>query len=103
MAISLSARARAQTRAKPTHTHPNLAHPTRPTQVSAPAKDLVAKLLVVDPKKRLSAEQVLAHPWMRQDESLLGDRLDTLSRMASSLRLRTPPPGLPGGAGEKDQ
>ena len=65
-------------------------------QVSAPAKDLVAKLLVVDPKRRLSAAQVLEHPWMRQDESLLGDRLDTLSRMASSLRLKTPP-GLGGG------
>ncbi len=95
----LSARARA-TKPAPTPLqialdHPTPAPPSTP-QVSAPATDLVAKLLVVDPKKRLSAAQVLEHPWMRQDESLLGDRLDTLSRMASSLRLKTPP-GLGGG------
>mmetsp|Transcript_7570 Transcript_7570/g.12732 ORF Transcript_7570/g.12732 Transcript_7570/m.12732 type:complete len:336 (+) Transcript_7570:104-1111(+) len=33
--------------------------------VSAEAKDLVTKLLVVDPTKRLSAQQTLNHPWLK--------------------------------------
>jgi len=32
--------------------------------VSDSAKDLINKLLVVDPKKRFSAEQALQHPWI---------------------------------------
>jgi len=32
--------------------------------VSDSAKDLINKLLVVDPKKRLTAEQALQHPWI---------------------------------------
>ena len=35
------------------------------TEVSAEAKDLVNKLLVVDPKKRLTAAEILTHPWMK--------------------------------------
>ncbi|GAB9470196.1 hypothetical protein Gpo141_00007448 [Globisporangium polare] len=31
--------------------------------VSSQAKDLIRKMLVVDPEKRLSAKTVLAHPW----------------------------------------
>ncbi|KAH7822669.1 putative CAMK/CAMK1 protein kinase [Monocercomonoides exilis] len=31
--------------------------------ISAEAKDLISKLLVVDPKKRLTAEQAVSHPW----------------------------------------
>ena len=37
--------------------------------VSDEAKDLIAKLLVVDPKKRLSAGDALQHTWFKiQDE-----------------------------------
>jgi serine/threonine protein kinase len=32
--------------------------------VSASAKDVISRLLVVDPKKRLTAQQVLDHPWI---------------------------------------
>jgi len=32
--------------------------------VSAEAKDVILKLLVVDPVRRLSADQLLAHPWV---------------------------------------
>lgn len=39
------------------------------TNISASGKDLVTKLLLVDPKKRLSAEQILVHPWMTEDGS----------------------------------
>lgn len=31
---------------------------------STAAKDLVSRLLVVDPKKRYTAHQVLQHPWI---------------------------------------
>ena len=41
--------------------------------VSDGAKDLIRKLLVVDPIKRLSAEQVLEHPWVRGDDGAVGD------------------------------
>lgn len=33
--------------------------------ISASAKDLVARLLVVEPSHRLTAEQALAHPWLQ--------------------------------------
>ena len=32
--------------------------------VSLNAKDFVSKLIVLDPKKRLSAKEALAHPWV---------------------------------------
>jgi calcium/calmodulin-dependent protein kinase I len=34
--------------------------------VSANAKDFIKKLLVVDPKKRLNAQQAMQHPWIAQ-------------------------------------
>jgi len=34
--------------------------------VSNEAKDLISKLLVVDPKKRLSSTQALQHPWIQK-------------------------------------
>ncbi|KAH9907010.1 protein kinase-like domain-containing protein [Xylariomycetidae sp. FL2044] len=37
---------------------------TIPSFVSAEAKDLIQKLLVVDPEKRLPLEQVYNHPWI---------------------------------------
>ncbi|KAM3938032.1 serine/threonine-protein kinase Chk2 isoform 2-T2 [Leptodactylus fuscus] len=36
--------------------------------VSQPALDLVKKLLVVDPEKRLSTKQALEHPWLQDNE-----------------------------------
>jgi calcium/calmodulin-dependent protein kinase I len=32
--------------------------------ISEDAKDLIRKLLVVDPEKRLSAQEILNHPWL---------------------------------------
>ena len=33
--------------------------------ISAEAKDLINKLIVVDPSKRLTVEQALRHPWIQ--------------------------------------
>jgi serine/threonine protein kinase len=39
------------------------------SQVSELAKDFISKLLVVDPSKRLTAEQALEHPWFSSNET----------------------------------
>eukprot|EP00934_Nitzschia_sp_Nitz4_P005317 Nitzschia sp. Nitz4//scaffold36_size144017//78439//79993//NITZ4_003098-RA/size144017-processed-gene-0.49-mRNA-1//1//CDS//3329549492//5307//frame0 len=53
-------------------------------ETSDEAKDFVRRLLIVDPTKRLNAEDALDHPWMRLPESELNPRIleDT------SLRIR---------------
>ncbi|KAL7693492.1 putative protein kinase [Plasmopara halstedii] len=40
--------------------------------VSDSAKDLISRLLVVDPLKRLTAQQVLDHPWVANIRSVSG-------------------------------
>jgi serine/threonine protein kinase len=52
------------------------------TDVSDKAKDLVQKLLVIDPKKRLSADQALQHPWMTEEN---GNKLD-LAHFKANLK-----------------
>ncbi|XP_039514138.1 serine/threonine-protein kinase Chk2 [Pimephales promelas] len=42
--------------------------PSQWKNVSNEAKDLVKKLLVVDPQKRLSVEEALEHPWLNDGE-----------------------------------
>lgn len=39
--------------------------------VSKEAKDLISKLIVVDPEKRLDTKQALAHPWFSCEEDAL--------------------------------
>ncbi|KAI8370570.1 uncharacterized protein BYT42DRAFT_617113 [Radiomyces spectabilis] len=41
---------------------------TIPDEVSPKAKDLITRILVVDPSKRLTMEQIMAHPWFREVE-----------------------------------
>ncbi|CAM9267552.1 unnamed protein product, partial [Hapterophycus canaliculatus] len=41
--------------------------------ISPEAKDLIAKMLTVDPKKRLTAEQALQHPYLKIDTTVLKD------------------------------
>ncbi|KAL4130230.1 hypothetical protein PRIC2_006236 [Phytophthora ramorum] len=43
--------------------------------VSDSAKDLISRLLVVDPKKRFSAQQVLDHPWVADIHGVSGEVL----------------------------
>jgi calcium-dependent protein kinase len=45
-------------------------------KISTPAKDLVSKMLKQDPKERLTAQQVLSHPWMKEDGDAPDQPLD---------------------------
>lgn len=40
-----------------------------PANVSQEAKDLIRRLLVVDPSHRLNASQALNHPWLKEEKS----------------------------------
>ncbi len=52
--------------------------------VSAEAKDLISKLLVVNPLERLTAQQALAHPWLTSDE----EKLSTLALDGAKAELK---------------
>ncbi|KAL0089474.1 kinase-like domain-containing protein [Phycomyces blakesleeanus] len=41
---------------------------TMPDDISRNAQDLIRRILVVDPTKRLTMEQIMAHPWFRESE-----------------------------------
>jgi len=61
-------------------------------EVSDEAKDFINKLVVYDPTKRMSADQTLAHPWLkkvktRRDSTLMSSKL--LANPLSRKDLRT--------------
>ncbi|KAL0914030.1 hypothetical protein M5K25_017527 [Dendrobium thyrsiflorum] len=51
--------------------------------ISQGAKDLIRRMLTQDPKKRITAAQVLEHPWLRQDGEASDKPIDSavLNRM----------------------
>jgi len=53
--------------------------------VSGEAKDLISKLLTVDPRQRITAQQVLDHPWIRRADDELAQR-DLHSNLAALKR-----------------
>lgn len=53
--------------------------------ISDPAKDLLRRMLHIDPSRRLSAAQVLQHSWLRHKSSLT-DRKITLTDTASRIK-----------------
>lgn len=62
--------------------------------ISEGAKDLIRNILVVDPARRYTAEQILAHPWMRADATAipdvaLGATIDQLKRFNARRRLKS--------------
>jgi calcium-dependent protein kinase len=61
--------------------------------VSESAKDLIRRLMMKDPKKRLSASQALSHPWVREggsapDIPLCYDVVTSLNRFAKQSKLK---------------
>lgn len=64
-------------------------------EVSSQAKDLIRKMLVVDPDKRLSAQAVLKHPWfsdcMDDDDHVLasvGKKLKEAKMLTTRSKFR---------------
>jgi len=56
--------------------------------VSEEAKDLVRKLLVIDPTRRLAVDQALSHPWLRRARSdLVVRNLNTNMALMRSSRV----------------
>jgi serine/threonine protein kinase len=39
-----------------------------PVEISEESKDLIKKLLILNPSDRLSIPEILAHPWVREEE-----------------------------------
>jgi calcium/calmodulin-dependent protein kinase I len=63
------------------------------SSVSEPAKDLVRRILVVDPARRITAHAILNHPWMRSDASALptahlAGTMVAMKRFVARRRLR---------------
>lgn len=61
--------------------------------VSDDAKDLIRKLLEIDPAVRLSAEQALEHPWIKADDTTLANynldkNLDALRQFNARRKLK---------------
>ena len=68
-------------------------HPDYWKGVSAEAKDLIKKLLVVKPERRYTADQALAHPWLNKAASelagnSLNDQLSELRKFNAKRKFR---------------
>jgi len=59
--------------------------------LSSSGKDLINKLLIMDPKKRISAQEALSHPWFKENKSKeLYNRIkdeSTLRKMINNLKV----------------
>jgi len=58
--------------------------------ISAPAKDLVLKMLAVDPSRRPNAIQVVNHPWIQNRYSLPSHSIP-IDCQPSALKVRHTP------------
>jgi serine/threonine protein kinase len=43
------------------------------SQLSGEVKDLVCRMLIVNPKERISISEILKHPWIQLFDSILDD------------------------------
>lgn len=59
-------------------------------EISESAKDLVTRLLCLDPNERITVKEALAHPWIRVSEGNLSSHLgESNSHSNNPLRLET--------------
>jgi serine/threonine protein kinase len=58
-----------------------LRYPRWASNLSAPAKDLLANLLNVDPKTRFTAQQAVSHPWVTGKAVMPNNYLQSPSRL----------------------
>ena len=61
--------------------------------MSDDGKDLIKRLLTLDPKKRISSTEALEHPWM-QDEDVVEKARKIMEAAAKNVAM-PPPPHLP--------
>ena len=52
-------------------------------KVTDDAKDLIAKLLVVEPQKRLGADQILQHKWFGMDREVVRQAMEIMGLWGS--------------------
>ncbi|KAI7836176.1 hypothetical protein COHA_009943 [Chlorella ohadii] len=60
--------------------------------VSGDAKDVIKRLLVVDPAKRMTLQEVFEHPWCKSAADDKRELLKTMTRMKTSVRMMMAPP-----------
>lgn len=56
-------------------------------EISEEAKDLVRRMLVVNPEERISCADILAHPWLRMLDAMDEESVSLSSQSSSSLSL----------------
>jgi calcium-dependent protein kinase len=56
--------------------------------VSEKAKDLVKKLLTVDVEKRISADEALNHPWIKEEEAKPHTLQTVVNKMSQRKSIR---------------
>ena len=61
--------------------------------MSDDGKNLIKRLLTLDPKKRISSMEALEHPWM-QDEEVVGKARKIMEAAARNAAM-PPPPQIP--------
>ena len=61
--------------------------------MSDEGKDLIKRLLTLDPKKRISSAEALEHLWM-QDEEVVGKARKIMEAAARNVAM-PPPPQVP--------
>lgn len=76
-----------------------LRFPRWANNLSASAKDLLSHLLDVNPVTRYTADQAMAHPWVRGDTASRASLLASPKRIRPSPRMRSPATRRPGGDG----
>jgi serine/threonine protein kinase len=60
--------------------------------ISNEAKDVVSKMLVVNPENRLSTTEILNHPWIKQLDEIGDDDLSSSSSTSTDLLTSASPP-----------
>jgi serine/threonine-protein kinase SRK2 len=61
-------------------------------QVSAECRDLIARMLTVDPRDRISVADIQQHPWFQQDLPMGTLGVNTQLQQTDSARQATLPP-----------